>query len=167
MRVDLQLRPMHAGDEDFLRRVYASSRAPEIALTGWDPATAEAFLRMQFDAQHRHYQQHFPQARYDIVECGGEPVGRLYVDRGSDEIRVIDIALLDAFRGQGIGTALLGELLAEAATTGRPIIMHVEENNPAFALYHRLGFRQIDIRGLYRLMEWRPQAGASTPQESE
>lgn len=167
MRVDLQLRPMHAGDEDFLRRVYASSRAQEIALTGWSPAAAEAFLRMQFDAQHRHYQQHFPQARYDIVERGGEPAGRLYVDRGPDEIRVIDIALLDAFRGQGIGTALLGELLAEAAARGQRITMHVEENNPAFMLYHRLGFRQIETRGLYRLMEWRPQATASTPQESE
>lgn len=166
MRGALQLRPVHAGDEDFLRRVYASSRAAEIALTGWDAAAAEAFLRMQFDAQHRHYQAYYGQARFDIIECGGEPAGRLYVAREAGEIRVIDITLLDAWRGRGIGSTLLGELLAEAAASGRSVTIHVEENNPAFTLYQRLGFRQIDTHGLYRLMEWRPRTDATLPQES-
>ncbi|HAV35432.1 MAG TPA: GNAT family N-acetyltransferase, partial [Massilia sp.] len=74
---------MHAGDEAFLRRLYAEVRAPEIALTGWDAVTAEAFLRMQFDAQHHHYQKHYAGARFDIVEHEGVPAGRLYVLRGA------------------------------------------------------------------------------------
>jgi len=165
MHAALHLRPMHERDEDFLRRVYASSRAGEIALTGWDAATADSFLRMQFDAQQRHYRQHYPQARYDIVECGGEPAGRLYVAHGADDIRVLDITLLDTWRAQGIGSTLLGALLAEAGANGQRVTIHVEVNNPALSLYHRLGFRQIETRGLYRLMEWRAPAPASTPQE--
>ncbi|MEW7848645.1 GNAT family N-acetyltransferase [Massilia aurea] len=158
----MHLRPMHAGDEAFLRQVYASTRASEIAMTGWDAQAAEAFLRMQFDAQHRHYQQHYGAARFDIVEQGGVPVGRLYVARSPADVRVIDIALLDAFRGQGIGTALLRALLDEAAAAGSSVSVHVEETNPALSLYHRLGFRQVDTQGLYRLMAWRAPAAAST-----
>ncbi len=161
MKPILHLRPIHAGDEAFLRRVYASSRTAEIALTGWDQVTAEVFLRMQFEAQHHHYRQHYPQARYDIVECDGEPIGRLYVARAQDEIRVIDIALLEAHRGQGIGTTLLGGLLAEAGARGQRVVLHVEENNPACALYRRLGFCPAGMQGMYRRMEWRAPSPAA------
>lgn len=166
MHTGLHLRPSRPGDEDFLRRVYASTRAQELAHFGWDAATADTFLRMQFDAQDRHYRQHFPQARYDIVEQDGEPVGRLYVARERDEIRVIDIALLGAWRGRGIGGTLLGALQDEAAGASQRIVLQVELSNPAFTLYQRLGFRELEIHGLYRLMEWRAPASASTPQET-
>jgi len=166
MPTGLQLRPSQPGDQDFLRRVYASVRAGEIAQTGWDAATAAAFLGMQFDAQDRHYRQHYPQARYDIVEQDGEPVGRLYVARGDDAIRVLDISLLAAWRGRGIGGALLGALQEEAGAAGQRISIQVDTGNPAFTLYQRLGFRELEIHGLYRLMEWHASAFASTPQET-
>lgn len=163
MSATVQLRPMQPGDDAFLRRLYAEVRAPEIALTGWDAAAADAFLRMQFDAQHKHYQQHYPAARFDVVEQDGVPVGRLYVARGADEIRVIDISLLAAWRGQGIGATLLGALQDEARLDGRSVTIHVEQHNPALTLYARLGFTHIDINGLYRLMAWRPATPANAP----
>ncbi len=47
-------------------------------------------------------------------------------------------------------------VLDEAAETGRVVRIHVERNNPAISLYHRLGFRKIDHLGVYHLMEWSP-----------
>lgn len=162
MSQELQLRPICAEDEAFLRRVYAEVRAPEIALFGWDAASAEAFLRMQFDAQHYHYQQYYPQARFDIVERAGVPLGRVYVARSADEIRVIDIALLAQHRGQGIGSTLLRSLQDEAARDGRRLTLQVEQHNPAQALYLRLGFTETDFHGLHRSMQWRPALLASS-----
>ena len=159
MHPDLALRPMHPGDEALLRRVYAEVRAPEIALTGWEAASTQAFLRMQFDAQHVHYQKYYAHARFDIVERAGTPVGRLYVAREAQEIRVVDIALLAQYRKQGIGSTLLRALLREAAADGLRVTIHVEENNPAQSLYRRLGFTQVGTHGLYRLMEWRAASG--------
>lgn len=164
MSQELRLRPVQVADEAFLRRVYAEVRAPEIALFGWDAASAEGFLRMQFDAQHHHYQKYYPQARFDIVERAGEPLGRLYVDRSADEIHLIDIALLAQHRGQGIGTILLRSLQEEAARDGRRLALQVEQHNPAQVLYLRLGFTETDFQGMHRTMQWLPALSAASSQ---
>ncbi|MBL8252187.1 MAG: GNAT family N-acetyltransferase, partial [Candidatus Competibacter sp.] len=54
-RPSLSLRPIAFEDCDFLFRVYASTRAEELALTGWDETQKQAFLAQQFEAQHHHY----------------------------------------------------------------------------------------------------------------
>jgi ribosomal protein S18 acetylase RimI-like enzyme len=85
-----------------------------------------------------------------------EPIGRLYVDRWADQIRLVDIALLPEHRGAGLGRAILEELLAEGERRGLPVTIHVEYNNPALRLYRRLGFRHVDSNGIYYLMRWEP-----------
>ena len=85
------------------------------------------------------------------------PIGRLYIDRSEDEIRLIDIALLPEHRGKGIGGSLMRQTLDEARLAGKPVRIHVEHNNPARRLYDRLGFRPVEDQGVYDLLEWRPE----------
>ena len=161
--MSLRLRPATADDDAFLRRVYASTRADELDLLGWSEAEKQAFLAMQFEAQDRHYRAHFANARFDVIERDGAPAGRLYVDRAPGEIRIVDIALLPEHRGAGAGSALLRELLAEAAAHGQCVTIHVERSNPARRLYERLGFRvEADDGAVYLFMAWRPEAQANT-----
>ena len=68
----------------------------------------------------------------------------------------MDIALLPGFRGGGIGTALLNDILAEGERTARPVTIHVESFNPAQRLYARLGFVKVASNGVYYLLEWKP-----------
>jgi RimJ/RimL family protein N-acetyltransferase len=150
----VSLRPIRESDAALLYRVYASTRVEEMALVDWTVEQKAAFLRMQFDAQHRHYQAHYSDARFEIVEWDGEPIGRLYVQRRQNELRIIDISLLPEYRGRGIGGALLKQLLDEAEATGRPVRIHVERFNPAARLYRRLGFvERGDEGGMYVPME--------------
>ncbi len=150
------LRPAVPGDREFLFRTYASSRAEELAIVPWTEDEKEAFLRQQFDAQDRHYRAHHPAADRLVILDRGEPVGRLYVERAADELRVMDIALLPEHRGRGRGRQLIEALQAEAAAAGIPITLHVEAHNPAQRLYARLGFRLVREDGIYQLLEWRP-----------
>ncbi|MGH3079824.1 MAG: GNAT family N-acetyltransferase [Gaiellaceae bacterium] len=152
----ITLRPVSSSDRDFLLQVYASTREEELAPVPWTDAQKAAFIEQQFDAQDRHYRAHYAGASLDVVEWDGAPAGRLYVARWSDEIRVIDIALLPEFRGRGIGTRLLRGLLDEAARARRRLSIHVEKNNPALRLYKRLGFAPVADRGVYVLMEATP-----------
>jgi ribosomal protein S18 acetylase RimI-like enzyme len=152
------LRPATDQDLPLLFEVYASTRADELDLTDWDEATKVAFLRQQFEAQHAYYRVNYTGASFDVVLVDGESAGRLYVARWPEEIRIVDIALLPRFRGSGMGTRLLEGLMAEGRRSGRPVSIHVERFNPALRLYQRLGFAQVEDRGVYLLMEWAPEA---------
>jgi ribosomal protein S18 acetylase RimI-like enzyme len=152
----ITLRPVSSSDRDFLLHVYASTREEELAPVPWTDAEKAAFIEQQFEAQDHHYRAHYAGASLDVVEWDGAPAGRLYVARWSDEIRIIDIALLPEFRGRGIGTRLLRGLLDEAARARRRLSIHVEKGNAAFRLYERLGFEVTADKGVYVLMEATP-----------
>lgn len=151
-------RPIHPDDEDFLYTVYASTREDELAPLGWDEAQKTAFLQMQFAAQHRYYQEHYSNTTFQVILQDGHPIGRLYVGRWENEIRLVDLAMLPAYRGGGIGSGIVRNLLAEAVAAGKPVRLHVERLNPARRLYERLGFVRIADKGVYDLMEWCPRS---------
>jgi len=151
------LRPVTAADTPLLREIFAATRADELALTGWNDVQKAGFIRMQFDMQTAHYDAHFPAANRSVVEVDGEPAGRFYVERNADGIQVIDISLLPAFRGRGIGTGLLRALLEEADRHRLPVGIYVEQNNPAQRLYERLGFAERGTEGIYRQLVRAPQ----------
>jgi len=151
------LRPIREEDLEFLLRLYATTRADEMAMvTDWSDEQKEWFIRMQFQAQHAWYQEHYGDAQFDLIVIDGVPAGRLYVHRRAAEIRLVDISLIPELRSKAIGSALLRELMAEAEAAGKPLTIHVEKYNPAMRLYLRLGFKPIEDRGPYDLMEWKP-----------
>lgn len=154
------LRPAAQDDRAFLRALYGSTRAEELAPVPWSDEQKHAFIAQQFDAQDQHYHQHYPDAAFDVITSGGVPIGRLYVARGSDEIRIIDIALVDAWRSRGVGSALIRELQDEARASTLPLRIHVERFNPALRLYERLGFTVLVDRGVYLFLEWMPLAAS-------
>jgi GNAT superfamily N-acetyltransferase len=151
------LRPAIAADESFLYRVYASTREDELQLVDWNDAQKTALLTMQFNAQRSSYRQGFPGSGYDVISLGEQPVGRLFVLRGTAAIRVVDLGLLPEFRNRGIGGAFLNAVLNEAAEAGKPIRLHVESFNRAMKLYERLGFSAVGINGIHVEMEWAPR----------
>src|SRR5215831_5559074 len=147
---------MRPDDAAFLYEVYASTRTEELAVVDWNETQKAAFLHMQCAAQHQFYQERSTQTDLRIMLHDAVPVGRLSVARWQDEIRIVDIAVLPPSRNAGIGTAILRDLLAEAAAAHQPVRIHVEKFNPALRLYARLGFAPIEDKGVYLFMEWAP-----------
>jgi len=162
----LTFRPITKDDQSLLATIYAGTRAAEMELVDWDEAQKEAFLQSQFAAQHQYYMDHYRDARFEMLLYKDQPIGRLYVDRGPHDIRIIDIALLPEQRNHGFGTCLLQDLLEEARQAGQTVSIHVEQTNPALTLYHRLGFTPIEEQAVYLLMEWNPALEAVPPADS-
>lgn len=149
------LRPVAASDDDFLFEVYAGTRRDEVSAWGWDAAQQDMFLKMQFNVQRRVYEAQYAQSGHHLILLDDEPVGRLWVVRSDEEIHLVDIALLPAHRGKGIGGSLVKDLLDEAARADKPCRLQVLKSNPAGRLYARLGFVPIGEDGMYFQMEWR------------
>lgn len=149
---DIALRAATDADMDFLRDVFSSTRMQEFASAGMPVEQAEPLLASQFSIQHDYYRRHYPHGRFDIIVHGEKNVGRLYHDWHGDIAQLIDIALLPAYRGAGIGTRLMRAIVAKAARKNMPMQLYVEFNNPVRTLYRRLGFVPAGENGVYELM---------------
>lgn len=160
---DLRLREITDADLGFLSDLYAETRAEEMQRVDWPDSAKRTFLQHQFELQHAYYQQNYPGADRLVIERAGQRIGRIYVFRSRDDIRLMDIALVGAHRGQGLGSALLAELIEESERTGASISLHVEADNPAQRLYQRLGFSFWEDRGVYQFLGRRPLAGKPLP----
>ncbi len=153
------LRDARPEDRPFLLALYASTRANELAQTGWSPETRQVFVQMQFEAQHADYTRRHPASRCQVIDSGGGPVGRLWVAREDACLHVLDISLIPALRGCGIGGACLRAVLADAHAAQLEVRLHVAVGNPARRLYERLGFVATGLPGLHQAMTWTPPPG--------
>jgi ribosomal protein S18 acetylase RimI-like enzyme len=163
-RPSVRLRPVTPFDAEFLVRVYASTRADELALVPWNEEQKDAFIRQQAAAQRQEYEARFPDAEYSVIVFGEQPAGRIWVGRDSEQIRLLDIALLPEFQNRGIGAALIRELAAEAAQERKPLRhMVFKFNTAALRFYERLGFTQLEDTGAYLHMEYRPAGDGPRP----
>ncbi|HWF49171.1 MAG TPA: GNAT family N-acetyltransferase [Solirubrobacteraceae bacterium] len=154
MHGEVTARPVRLpADLELLISVYGATRRPELDMLGWTEGQIDAFIRMQFEAQDRHYRSFYPGARHSIVEVGARSAGRLIVDRVAAEIRIVDLALLPAFRRAGIGSAVVERLCEEADANGLPIRCHVEQGNEAKGFWEQLGLVATRVDGAHIAME--------------
>jgi len=151
-----RLREETAADREFVDAVYVAMRWDELAAVPWPDSAKRDFLRDQSRLQADHYRRNYPGAALCVIEREQAPVGRFYLYASSSEFRLMDIALLPEWRGQGHGERMLRGLMAAARAERSQITLHVEPNNPAQRLYARLGFALIEDRGVYHFLGWRP-----------
>lgn len=157
------LRAARAADLDWLRTLYASTRSTELAGVPWPEMAKRAFLDQQFALQHAHYLRHFGDADFLIAETAHGAIGRLYLDRSRAPHVLVDISLLPAWRGQGIGTALVVHAQALASAAGQALTLHVMHANAAAQrLYARLGFIPAEAGQTHLAMRWSAD-GAGSP----
>jgi GNAT superfamily N-acetyltransferase len=159
----VSLRPAAPEDSEFLINVYAASRADEMALVDWTDEQKLAFLTSQFNSQREQYLNRFPDSVCSVINFGGERVGRLWVARLPEQIRLLDIALLPQHQNKGVGGQLMRALIEESEATALPLRHMVFKLNPGgWRFYERLGFEPIEEYHMYIHLERRP-ASAQKP----
>lgn len=154
---DISVRPAVDRDEPFLRATHDAARHWEfesLLRTGQEELYHKV-MAQQYKSQHDSYFRTHPSAHYGVIEYAGRPIGRLYVDYGDEEVRVLDIGIAPDYRGHGIGEIVLKGICIEAAMRRKPVRLHVHHLSRALRLYVALGFVQIGSAGPHLSMEWR------------
>jgi len=144
----IALRPRREEDEAFLRDLFFSVRAPEFAVMGWPEPVLRDFLAGQSHLQNRHYANVYPNAANLVVTSHGTAIGRVILSPSPGDIRVVDIALLTQWRGNGLGAALLDAVKQQAKAARVSISLSVDFSNPARRLYLRHGFLPVGDNGI-------------------
>ncbi|MCP5101399.1 MAG: GNAT family N-acetyltransferase [Chloroflexi bacterium] len=67
-----------------------------------------------------------------------------FVDEQTPEL---SIAILPGYRGQGMGTQLMRELLRVMGGRYTAVSLSVSIDNPALRFYHRFGFAEVSRQG--------------------
>lgn len=143
------LRAALPADVEFEQVLYTATRDD---LRPLGPQVFDDLVAMQFRAQTASITLDHPLADTKIVMVDDARAGRLIVDGSGDHIAVVDIALLPEFRGHGIGTNVLGGVVAAADRAGRVVRLHVDKHSRAVRLYERLGFVICGDLGMYLAM---------------
>ncbi|MGZ4280851.1 MAG: GNAT family N-acetyltransferase [Gaiellaceae bacterium] len=144
-------------DEAFLQALLATTR----------PGLPGQLLDLQLRAQRREWEARFPGSVDEIVLLDGRPVGRLWVAWMHDACVLVDMALLPEHRRTGIGTEVVGEVLAEADRRGVPVRVTVERaNEPSLAFCAKHGFIEVDADQVLVALE-RPVSPVRPPRASE
>jgi ribosomal protein S18 acetylase RimI-like enzyme len=129
------LRPARPEDREFLFALHRSAMKGYVEATwGWDEAW-----------QRTHFEQTYAPARQAVIvrQAALRDVGRVSLTRHWRKIFLRDIELVADERNHGLGTAIVGALLALARVEGRAVELIVLKCNPAQGLYARLGFQVI------------------------
>lgn len=151
------LRALTDADAAWQRALFAQSRA-EFAWLPLPETARDALIAHQYSLQHLHFTTHHAAADFLAIEHVDQgPIGRWIVDRayGEREVRIVDVALQPAWRGRGLGAALLGACQDEAAARGCEVTLHVAHHNDAARrLYERLGFSVAGDTGTHAFMRW-------------
>ena len=89
-----------------------------------------------------------PLAHFAVAEDDGQVLGYIGVQEICGEGYVADFAVFPAYRGRGIGTALLRHALDGAKARGCAFLsLEVRTGNDgAIRLYEALGFEQVGLR---------------------
>lgn len=98
--------------------------------------------------------------RVRLIEHAGERVGYLILvdfwsnEYGGDLVTIDELYLCPAWRGRGIGRAVVERLLRELGPDAVGLQLEVSPSNPAAAAFYRaLGFRPMRNRPLVRLRD--------------
>ena len=142
------LRPAVPGDFGFIHALrVAGVRAHVERMWRWDAHEQRERFGRRFD----------PEA-YRVIVVDGQDVGAVSVD-WSDVVLLSDIEIAAEWRGCGLGTAVLDDLLAEARRRNQAVQLQVLQGNPARGWYERLGFQAVGETATHVLMRAGPTGG--------
>jgi ribosomal protein S18 acetylase RimI-like enzyme len=161
----LAARPAEPADDDFLAQLYASTRADLLHIPV-PREVVDAIIRHQQQLQGQGYAASFPRAQYLVLEHLGAPVGRLVLNEGAGELRVVDISIMPRERRRGHARAVLLSLQERARACSAALTLRVHRHNlNARALYASMGFVAISGDEVSEQMRWTPGGQAQNAQK--
>ena len=141
----ISLRPATAADRAWLCATKCRCLRPYVEQTWgkWDAAAQRAQFNASFDP-----------AEIQVVVAAGRDVGYLSARPGKQEVQLLNLMINPEFQNQGLGSAVMRDLLAAARTRGVPVQLQVLKVNPARRLYARLGFTVTAETPTHFRMRW-------------
>ncbi len=153
-------RPARASDKDFLAKMFRDNR-DDIRMADAETDYIESVIEMQLRAQEGGYGTQFPDAVYMVIEKNGSRIGRVTLDIGKIELRLVDLDFIKKAQGKGFGSSILLWLMKAAAQTRRPLLVPMRRDDFSLGRFlAKYGFVEDESISdqVYARMSWFPTA---------
>ena len=160
-------RPSVAEDSAFMLELYASTSKDVLDDLGWTIGSQRTFVIMQAQTEEWNRARLYPGMDRLTICVDEMPVGRLLVCMRNNMLHLVDLSLLPRFRGNGIGTQLMTEILGEARNARVPVKVKVRKDSGAIRFVERLGFGTPTDLGTTVELTWMPPLTALGPDARE
>ena len=130
-------------DFDFLFAMHISTMKEYVdRIWGWDDAFQESLFR----------ERYIPN-QVQVITFDGKDIGMISLEERDEDVFLRAIEILPSHQGQGIATRIIQQIIDDAASKQKPVILSVLKVNPAKRLYERLGFSIIEETDTHFIMK--------------
>jgi GNAT superfamily N-acetyltransferase len=153
-------RPARSTDKDFLSKMFRENR-DDIRAADAEVDYIESVIEMQLRAQEGGYGAQFPNAVYMVIEKNGTRIGRVTLDIGPVELRLVDLDFIKKAQGKGFGSSIILWRMQTAAKTKRPLLVPTRRDNISLGRFlEKYGFLEDETMSdeVYARMTWFPTA---------
>ena len=148
--MELTTRPADESDTSFAREVHHRA---------YREVVERQFGSWVDEQQDRFFESNWAGSTFEIVVCDGRPCGYVCIEDRDDDIHVREIAVAPEYQGQGIGSAILRDVMERARTRRVPVRLGTLHKNRALGLYRKLGFQEVGRTATHVLLEWSGERG--------
>lgn len=138
---EFELKSIDIKTEIELFEIFKECRPDLSWVTGFSEIEKNQYLKTQFELEKTQFVTFYPKAEYYMVIKDNKYIGRLYIDYGENDIRILEIGLIEEYRNRGIGRSIIKNIISKASECNKFVSLQVAWfNQKALKLYEELGF---------------------------
>lgn len=116
----------------------------EITKEAMGPYVQQTWGRWDEEEERRKHEQNYRPETHRLVLVAGQVAGLIAVEDEPTHLWLVKLYLLERFRGKGLGSALLAQVMQQARAQGKRVRLRVlRVNTGARRLYERHGFKVV------------------------
>lgn len=146
----------HANGEnqDFLKKIFFESRFDLMAIP--DLKLRSLIMQQQYQLEESQLSCCFPNFEKNLIKVDEEFVGRIYLNRSTNEYRILELGILESYRRSGLGRAVITLVKERAMEENKAVTLQVAWfNQGAKCFYDEMGFKTLGLEEVFCEMVWK------------
>ncbi len=131
--MDYRLRQVSQDDVDWLLQLRMQTMADYLLQSGENLSAQDHLARVQYQFND-----------IQIIQQHHQDVGMIKLHKTANKWQLVQIQLLPKCHGNGLGSAIIKDVIVQAQQHAVPLYLSVLKVNPAQVLYRRLGFKEVE-----------------------
>lgn len=157
---ELSLRAEQPSDGAAIRRIF-EHRRPDLFWIDGETDFVQMVVDQQFDGAQRSMADYFPNAHRLVIERLGEVIGRLVLDPGEVELRIVELGFVEEARGRGYTRQVIQAIQRAAVPAGVPVYITIRiDDARGRAGLQQLGFASAGQMAPFERLGWHPSKDA-------